>query len=155
VPSPFTLRHAEHFLAEGVASVFADGGVAYAIADPHTDELLGGIGFDRVIAIRRQAEIGYWVGPWARSRGVATSAVRALSAHALTHGLERLELLTHWDNPASQRVALAAGYRREGVRREALPNRNGGRDDLIAFARLAGDSGDPLRGCCPTCPAVS
>jgi len=152
VPSPFTLRHAEHFLTEGVASVFADGGVVYAIADLYTDELLGGIGFDRMITIRRQAEIGYWVGPWARGRGVATSAVRALSAHALTHGLERLELLTHWDNPASQRVALAAGYRREGVRREALPNRTGGRDDLVAFARLAGDSGEPPPRLLPDLP---
>ena len=152
VPSPFTRRHAEHFLAEGIASVFADGGVVYAIADPATDELLGGIGFDRVVTVRRQAEIGYWVGPWARRRGVATAAVRALSAHALTHGLERLELLTHWENPASQRVALAAGYRREGVRRKALPNRDGGRDDLVAFARLVGDSGEPSPRLLPDLP---
>lgn len=152
VPSPFTLRHAEHFLTEGVASVFADGGVVYAIADPQSNELLGGIGFDRVVTARRQAEIGYWVGPSARGRGVATAAVRALSAHALTHGLERLELLTHWENPASQRVALAAGYQREGVRREALPNRNGGRDDLVAFARLAGDSGEPVPRLLPDLP---
>jgi RimJ/RimL family protein N-acetyltransferase len=152
LPSPFTLRHAERFLAEGVASVFADGGVVYAIADPETDELLGGIGFDRVVTHRRQAEIGYWVGPWARGRGVATSAVRALSAHALRTGLERLELLTHWENGASQRVALAAGYQREGVRRGALPDRSGGRDDLVAFARLAVDSGEPYPRLLPDLP---
>lgn len=152
VPTPFTLRHAEHFITEGVASVFADGGVVYAIADPQTDELLGGIGFDRVLPSRRQAEIGYWVGPSARGRGVATAAVRALSAHALAHGLERLELLTHWENPASQRVALAAGYRREGVRLQALPNRSNGRDDLVAFARLAGDSGEPVPRLLPDLP---
>jgi RimJ/RimL family protein N-acetyltransferase len=152
LPAPFTLRHAERFLAEGVAAVFADGGVVYAIADPQTDELLGGIGFDRVVAHRRQAEIGYWVGPWARRRGVATSAVRALSAHALRTGLERLELLTHWENGASQRVALAGGYQREGVRRGALPDRSGGRDDLVAFARLAGDSGEPYPRLLPDLP---
>ena len=152
LPSPFTLRHAERFLSEGVTSVFGDGGVVYAIADPRTDELLGGIGFDRVIGHRRQAEIGYWVGPWARGRGVATDAVRTLSAHALDTGLERLELLTHWENAASQRVALAAGYQREGVRRGALPDRSGGRDDLVAFARLAGDSGEPLPRLLPDLP---
>jgi RimJ/RimL family protein N-acetyltransferase len=152
LPAPFTLRHAERFLAEGVAAVFADGGVVYAIADPETDELLGGIGFDRVITQRRQAEIGYWVGPWARGRGVATAAVRALSAHALHNGLERLELLTHWENAASQRVALAAGYQREGVRRGALPDRSGGRDDLVAFARLAGDTGEPWPRLLPDLP---
>jgi RimJ/RimL family protein N-acetyltransferase len=152
LPSPFTLGHAERFLSEGVTAVFADGGVVYAIADPQTDELLGGIGFDRVIAHRRQAEVGYWVGPWARGRGVATAAVRALSAHALRTGLERLELLTHWENTASQRVALGAGYQREGVRRGALPDRDGDRDDLIAFARLAVDSGESFPRLLPDLP---
>ncbi|GIE95845.1 GNAT family N-acetyltransferase [Paractinoplanes rishiriensis] len=152
LPSPFTVRHAERFLSEGVTAIFAEGGVAYAIADPETDDLLGGIGFDKVVPSRGQAEIGYWVGSWARRRGVATAAVRALSAHALGSGLHRLELLTHWDNPASQRVALAAGYQREGVRRGALPDRDGGRVDLVAFARLAGDSGDPAPRPLPDLP---
>src|SRR3954465_12213311 len=66
LPSPFTLAHAERFLSEGVAAVFAEGGAVYAIADPETDDLLGGIGFDKVVTGRGQAEIGYWVGPWAR-----------------------------------------------------------------------------------------
>jgi RimJ/RimL family protein N-acetyltransferase len=152
LPEPFTLAHAERYLAEGVAAVFADGGVVYAIADPRTDELLGGIGFDKVVASRGQAEIGYWVGPWARRRGVATSAVRVLSEHALSAGLERLELLTHWTNPVSQRVALAAGYQREGVRRRAIPGRDGGREDLIAFARLAGDLAEPVPRLLPDLP---
>jgi RimJ/RimL family protein N-acetyltransferase len=152
LPSPFTLAHAERFLSEGVAAVFAEGGAVYAIADPETDDLLGGIGFDKVVPSRGQAEIGYWVGPWARGRGVATAAVRALSGHALGAGLHRLELLTHWDNPASMRVALAAGFQREGVRREALPNRDGGRDDLIVFTRLAGDDGAPIDRALPDLP---
>ncbi len=156
LPSPFTLAHAERFLSEGVASIFAEGGSVYAIADPETDELLGGIGFDKVVPSRGQAEIGYWVGPWARGRGVATAAVRALSGHALTSGLDRLELLTHWDNSASQRVALAAGYQREGVRRggpagpQRRPRRPGG-------VRPAGRPTTASRapGCCPTCPAAN
>jgi RimJ/RimL family protein N-acetyltransferase len=152
LPSPFTLAHAERFLSEGITAIFAEGGAAFAIADPGTDELLGGIGFDKVVPSRGQAEIGYWVGPWARGRGVATAAVRALTAHALEAGLHRLELLTHWENGASQRVALAAGYHREGVRRGALPGHDGGRDDLIAFARLAGDSGEPTPRLLPDLP---
>ncbi|WP_433301183.1 GNAT family N-acetyltransferase [Actinoplanes sp. CA-030573] len=152
LPSPFTLAQAERFLSEGVAAIFAEGGAAYAIADPETDDLLGGIGFDKVVPSRGQAEIGYWVGPWARGRGVATAAVRALSAHALGAGLERLELLTHWENAVSQRVALASGFQREGVRRAALPDRAGGRDDLIVFARLAADDGLPIERALPDLP---
>ncbi|WP_250001016.1 GNAT family N-acetyltransferase [Actinoplanes sp. M2I2] len=139
LPSPFTVRHAERYIAEQVVATSADGGALYAIAGPETDELLGGIGFDKVVPARRQAEIGYWVGPWARRRGVATAALRALSAHALDHGLERLELLTHLDNPVSQRVAMAAGFQREGRRRGVQPGRDGARDDMVIFTRLAGD----------------
>jgi RimJ/RimL family protein N-acetyltransferase len=83
---------------------------------------------------------------------VATAAVRALSGHALSSGLERLELLTHWDNGVSQRVAMAAGYQREGVRRAALPDRHGGRDDLVVFARLATDDGEPIPRLLPDLP---
>ncbi|MEV4345133.1 GNAT family N-acetyltransferase [Actinoplanes sp. NPDC049596] len=152
VPAPFTVAHAETFIAERIGELFAEGGAFYAVADLETDELLGGVGFDKVVPSRGQAEIGYWVGPWARGRGVATAAVRTLSAHALRHGLQRLELLTHWDNPASQRVALAAGFQREGVRRGAQPARDGVRDDMLAFARLASDDGEPVPRLLPDLP---
>nr|WP_307872914.1 GNAT family N-acetyltransferase [Actinoplanes ovalisporus] len=151
-PEPFTVAHAERYIAERVVSIFAEGGALYAIADPETDELLGGIGFDKVVPVRRQAEAGYWVGPWARRRGVATAALRALSRHALSHGLERLELLIGWDNPASQRVALAAGYTREGVRRGAQPGRDGAREDMLVYTRLAADTGDPAPRLLPDLP---
>ena len=151
LPAPFTVAHAERFIAERVAAIFAEGGASYAIADPDTDELIGGAGFDNVTS-RGQAEVGYWTAPSARRRGVATAALRALSTHALGHGLERLELLTHWDNPASQRVALAAGYQREGVRRGALPGGDGSRTDMVAFARLADDPGDPVPRRLPDLP---
>ena len=139
VPRPFTRLHGEWYVHEAAPAAIAEGGAAYAIADPETDRLLGGIGINQTQPTRAQGEIGYWVSPWARGRGVATAAVRALSEHAFRTGTARLELLTHWENAPSQRVALAAGYQREGVRRGALPNRDGGHDDLLAFARVAGD----------------
>lgn len=152
IPGPFTRAHAEWYISEGAAAAFAEGGGAYAIVDPATDRLLGGIGIAPYQRSRRQGEIGYWVGPWARGRGVATAAVRALSGHAFASGTARLELLTHWENSASQRVALAAGYPAEGVRRGALPNRDGGQDDLLAFARIAGDPDGPVERLLPDLP---
>ena len=152
VPVPFQPGLADWFVRERAAQIAAEGGSVHAIADPATDRLLGSIGLDRVVAGRQQGEIGYWVGPWARGRGLATAAVRALTAHAFGTGLERLELLTHWENAASQRVALAAGYRREGVRRGQLRNRDGGRDELLAYARLAGDPPGPTPRLLPDLP---
>jgi RimJ/RimL family protein N-acetyltransferase len=83
---------------------------------------------------------------------VATAAVRTLTAHAFRTGTARLELLTHWENAASQRVALAAGYQREGVRRGALPSREGRVDDLLAYARIAGDPPGPVPRLLPDLP---
>jgi len=53
--------------------------------------------------------IGYAVVPWKRNRGYATQALRALLPEAKVLGLRYVELTTDPDNPASQRVILAAG----------------------------------------------
>jgi RimJ/RimL family protein N-acetyltransferase len=152
LPEPFAVREGEWWISEGAPAKFANGGSSYAIADPVTDRLLGGIGLDNVISGRGQAEIGYWVAPSARRRGTATRAVRALSEHAFGTGLTRLELITHWENAASQRVAMAAGFERESARRGLLRNRAGGHDDGLAFVRLAGDAGQPVERMLPDLP---
>ncbi|MBO4207572.1 GNAT family N-acetyltransferase [Micromonospora echinofusca] len=152
MPDPYTRTDAHWWVTEGAPAVWAGGGAAYAVVDPATDRLLGGTGIAQVVPTRGQAEIGYWVAPWARGRGVATAAVRALTGYAFTEGLARVELLTHPENAASQRVALAAGYRREGVRQAASPTRDGGRQDLVAWIRLAGDPAGPTPRLLPDLP---
>ncbi|MFC7531358.1 GNAT family N-acetyltransferase [Actinoplanes sp. GCM10030250] len=127
-------------------------GTGYVVADEKTGELLGGAGLDLVIPSRRQAEVTFWVAPSARRRGVATAALKSLSRYAFGTGLERLEVLTHWENAAAQRVALAAGYTREGVRRSAVPNPDGGRDDLLVWTRVAGDPEKPGTRLLPDLP---
>ncbi|WDZ86992.1 GNAT family N-acetyltransferase [Micromonospora cathayae] len=153
LPHPYTEADARWWLTEGDPATWARGGAAYAIADPESDRLLGAVGLDRVVALRDQAEIGYWVAPWARGRGVASAATRALTAHALASGFVRLELLTQPENAASQRVALAAGYRHEGVRRAASRHADGDRRDLLAWVRLAGDPDGPAPRPLPDLPA--
>jgi RimJ/RimL family protein N-acetyltransferase len=75
----------------------------------------------------------------ARRQGVALRAVTLISGWALHElELERLELLVEPDNPASQRVAEAAGYMREGVLRSYRPMK-GRRPDFIVYSLLPGD----------------
>ena len=57
--------------------------------------------------------------------------------------LERLELTTDVDNIGSQRVAQAAGFRREGVMRGYLTARDRRTDDVL-FAMVPGDPREPL-----------
>jgi len=67
------------------------------------------------------AELGYWVHPGARGRGVATEAARLIVRHTLIPvddgglGLRRLTLRAAAQNVASQRVAERAGLRPAGV----------------------------------------
>ncbi|MFF5171618.1 GNAT family N-acetyltransferase [Micromonospora sp. NPDC000089] len=152
MPDPYTEQSARWWITEGAPAAWAAGGSAYALADPASDRLLGGAGVSRVMPDRGQAEIGYWVAPWARGRGVATAATRALAGHAFAAGVARLELLTDLQNAASQRVALAAGFRYEGTRRAANPDRGGGRPDLLAWVRLAEDPDGPAPRALPDLP---
>lgn len=153
LPDPYTEESARWWITEGAPAAWATGGAAYAIADPATDRLLGAVGLSNPAPERRQLEIGYWVAPWARGRGVATAATRALAERAFAAGTARLELLAAPENVASQRVALAAGFRHEGVRRAAGTAPDGGRNDLVAWARLADDPPGPSVRLLPDLPA--
>ncbi|MDG4802763.1 GNAT family N-acetyltransferase [Micromonospora sp. WMMD980] len=152
LPDPYDADSARWWITEGEPAVWAAGGCAYAIAAPDTDRLLGGIGLTRLAPARGDFEIGYWVAPWARGRGVATAATRALGERAFAAGAARLELLTHRENEPSQRAALACGYRHEGVRRAASAARDGGRHDLVAWVRLADDPPGPTARLLPDLP---
>jgi RimJ/RimL family protein N-acetyltransferase len=150
LPHPYTRTAAEWWVREGSLETRATGGANYAIADSATDRLLGGIGLTATRGGR--GEIGYWVAPWARRAGVATAATRLLTAHAFAEGFARLTLRMEFENVASQRVALATGYTREGVERAAGARRDGTRFDLLLFARVIGDAEGPTARLLPDLP---
>jgi RimJ/RimL family protein N-acetyltransferase len=116
LPSPYTRADASHWITTGAPATFTGGGGAYAVADPASDRLVGCVGLTYVRS--GVGELGYWVAPWARGRGVATAATWGLAAQAFRHGFARLVLRAQPENVFSQRVALAAGFRREGFERD-------------------------------------
>lgn len=60
-----------------------------------------------------EAEVGYWVGRQYTRQGLATLAVKTLARFATTKRTFRfLTAHTHPDNIASQKVLLAAGFKR-------------------------------------------
>jgi RimJ/RimL family protein N-acetyltransferase len=138
MPRPYGEDDAGIWLALQPARLRAGDGAAFAIVEPPGDRPLGGIGV-RVLHGRGIAEIGYHVSPEARGRGLATAALRLLSAWSLqTLPVARLQLTTHLDNPASQRVAEKAAYTREAVLR-AWADQRGTRVDLIMYSLLRGE----------------
>src|SRR4051794_27810742 len=114
--------------------------IELALVEPHDDDaLLGGGSLNEVNPQQGCAAIGYWLAPHARGRGVATHAVRLISAWALSDlRLARLELTCGPDNRASQRVAERCGFTREGVLRSHIPFK-GGRRDTVVFSLLPGE----------------
>jgi RimJ/RimL family protein N-acetyltransferase len=87
---------------------------------------------------RGGVDIGYWVAPWARGRGVATRSLRLATRWAIVErGAERVQLRADVDNAASRIVAERAGFRLDGVIRAARWNaRRGRRVDLALYSIL-------------------
>ena len=86
-----------------------------------------------------RGEIGYWVAPEARGRGLAGRALALMSRWALTQGgLQRLDLQAALDNAASIRAAERCGYVREGTLRRAW-YRSPERTDMALFSLLPDD----------------
>jgi RimJ/RimL family protein N-acetyltransferase len=139
VPERQTEEDLRRFLDAREPARKAGEALPLAIAGAQTDELLGSIGLLRFEWPQRRGEIGYWVAPWARGRGVASRAVRLLSRWALIElGLARLALHADTDNQASQRVAERCGFTREGVLR-SFEERKGRRHGVVVFSLVPAD----------------
>ena len=119
LPRPYTRSNAEWFIGTFGPGLRESGaGIVFAIES--AGRLAGVIDLKHVSWAAKLAEVGYWVAPWARGRGVASGATRALALWAIgSHGFERVELFAATGNAASQRAAEKAGFVREGVARNA------------------------------------
>jgi RimJ/RimL family protein N-acetyltransferase len=122
---------------------WSDGSHAtFSVLEATTGRLAGNVSVWRIdLEDQRDASVGYRTAPWARGRGVATTALGAATRWAFgSLGLERIELPHALDNVASCRVAEKCGYRFEGVLRGAYREHDGSRTDEHLHARLAGDA---------------
>lgn len=121
VPAPYTRADADAWLRR-CASVWESGeSHPFAIVDAETQELLGSIEL-------HEATVGYWVKPGARGRGIATRALRMVCGWATRRPLQ---LTTHPENLASQRVAEKAGFRRIGVTSDHPAFKDGTREAFL------------------------
>ncbi|MDO8212746.1 GNAT family N-acetyltransferase [Conexibacter sp. CPCC 206217] len=115
VPDDYDALKARAFVAASSTRWWAGSGADVAIVDAvQPERVLGSVGLVRIEWERACGEVGYWVAPGERRRGVAARAVALLSAWAFERlALTRLELIPFVGNEASQRVAERAGYVRE------------------------------------------
>jgi [ribosomal protein S5]-alanine N-acetyltransferase len=136
-PSPYSLADARAFYAR----LAGDLGPSRAFAITLDDHFVGMSGFEPLSDVHRYgASIGYWLGEPYWGRGIATRALKTLTAYAFaTFSIERLQAEVFAWNPASARVLEKAGYTLEGRTRRSIVKAGHITDGLL-YARLRGDA---------------
>ena len=128
---------------------------SWSVVAAATGELLGSVSLHSIDADQGDAEIGYWIVPAARGRGVASSVVDAVCRWAFeTLPVDRVELCHAVENAASGRVAEKAGFQREGRLRRSYRYGDGVKHDELLWARLADDTVPPLATAAPVSAAA-
>ena len=117
------------FVATGTPS-----GVAFAIADASSGELVGCCGVDDWTK-EDVAQVGYWVAAGARRRGYASRATILLTRWLFDLGAARVFMTIVAGNEASVSVAQGAGFVHEGTMRSHAVWQ-GRRCDVMWFATL-------------------
>ena len=97
-----------------------ENGVGFDYAMRYGGELVGSIGLHGFDWASRSAQIGYWLAPDVRGRGIVTRAATALVTHAIAHlDVHRLEIRCVVDNVRSRAVPERLGFTFEGILAEA------------------------------------
>ncbi len=101
------------------------------------EELVGAVGLHSLDWENRSAQMGYWLSPEARGRGIVTRAAAALTACAFDQlELQRIEIRCVVDNARSRAVPERLGYTFEGILSEAYCL-HGVYRDIALYAKTA------------------
>ncbi len=140
LPQPYTEATARAYVADCIWQAAKGSKATWAVADRETDVMLGNLAvMDMLGPNPTSGEIGYWMHPDARGRGVMTEAAKLVVAHALDPaGLDRRRLVLYAGdgNEASNAVARAAGFTHYGTQHAAEKLGDGTYVDLHGYELL-------------------
>jgi RimJ/RimL family protein N-acetyltransferase len=112
---------------------------AISVDDGVNGVACGGIGLHlQADIMRRNAELGYWLGRAFWGNGIVTDAVRAMVDYGFnTFDIDRIYARPFGSNLASQRVLEKAGFTLEARFAQTI-EKNGRREDELVYARRRG-----------------
>jgi RimJ/RimL family protein N-acetyltransferase len=118
----------------------------WCVADVTSDAMLGNVQIFRMgpVKDRFQGELGYWLRPTARGRGIIGEALKPVIAHAFRPvengglGLSRLHAATDSSNYTSQSILRSARFIQWGADHQAWRRSDGSLSDGTYFELLAG-----------------
>jgi len=117
-------------------------GATLTILELGSDECRGQIYIHHIDWDRARAELGVWVAPQARGRGLARDALALVACWLVRDcGIERVALVTAMHNLPMRHAGRAAGFREQGVLRAHLRER-GRRVDAALLSLVRSDLED-------------
>ncbi len=127
VPVPYLPEHAAEFVGPRATEAWTCGRAApLGVFDAATGALLGSHGLVHLDLAAGIGEVGVWIAPWARGRGVAERATRAVARWALdVLPLRLLIWRAQTGNHASRLVAARVGFVFEAPARATITTRDG------------------------------
>jgi RimJ/RimL family protein N-acetyltransferase len=138
LPQPYGPADAQWFLHDAEERHATGRAVTWALADLDDDRLVGIV---NVFDLRRSfdGQLGYWVHPSTRGRGVATEAARLALRHAFVAeeegglGLQRVWAVAAEDNTGSRTVLERSGMTLQGRERRLVRLGDGKRTDAALY----------------------
>ncbi len=109
----------------------------YNYAILYNGQVVGGVGLKINQSREYIGEIGYVVDEKYWGKGIASRAVKLIEKERFKNrGLSRLEILMQPENKASERVAIKAGYLKEGLLRKYIKGKDGRMKDSWLYAKV-------------------
>lgn len=138
---PYRVRreNGPQFVARVLREQVRGGGVAFAVLEFRSREVVGQIRLFNWQPREGIAEIGYWVGRRHWGKGYGSEAVRLACRFGFgTMRLHRINAVVVAGNDRSERALTKAGFRLEGTSRSSTRVAGGWRDERL-FGLLRGE----------------
>ena len=111
-------------------------GLQYNFTILYNEEVIGGAGIKINFNRKYIGEMGYFIDEKYWGKGIATEAVKLLEEKCFNElKLKRIEILMKPENKGSEKVAIKAGYSKEGLLKKALEGKDGEMHDAHIYAK--------------------
>ena len=149
VPEKYTMELAQGFVREKTPRLFAEHkaihwaftinkDVSPAALKVAGETFLGPFSIHGIEEHNHIGEIGYWLNKDVRGHGYGSIGCQIITNYAFeTLGFRRLAGIVDYDNEASKKVLLGAGYEHEGLMKSRVTRSDGSQIDMDLFAATA------------------
>lgn len=137
--APHDEAEARAWLAGEIKNPRSSRAFRLAVAEAESDHLIGSLGVREPHPNAGRIEVGYWLAPSVRGRGLAARALRLFCSWAFRElSLARIEAIPELENRDSHRLLERSGFTREGLLR-AYQTVQGERRDMVMYSLLPGE----------------